>query len=274
MSSELSIWWSVLCAATAINVVAWCVAAGLLGKRRAQWSADAYAARRQLLWLSAAYVLGCGFRSVLPMVELPRICLYDVWISRVAVTRSIATVAEICFAAQWALLLREAGEATGSRLANFVSRQLVPIVVLAECFCWYAVLSGNYLPHAIENAHWTLAGLLSVIAFIALWPRVGESERRFLATAIASGAGYVMFMVIVDVPMYLTRWQASSTNGLESRPLLDGLQASFERCVVQNNWAAWREDAVWLSLYFTAAVWISIAMAHAPQIRRVERERD
>jgi hypothetical protein len=268
VSDELSIWWTVLCVVTVINVAAWCVAAGMLGKRRAQWSADAYLARRQLLWLSAAYVLGCGFRSILPMVELPRICLHDIWISRVAITRSIATIAEICFAAQWAILLREAGEATGSRFALIVSKQLVPIVILAECFCWYAVLSGNYLPHAIENAHWTLAGFLAVSGFIAVWPHVGTIERRFLATVIAGGAGYVTFMVIVDVPMYLSRWQASLAAGHVTRPLLDGLQASLERCIVQNNWAVWREDSVWLSLYFTAGVWMSIALAHAPHLRR------
>ena len=271
VANELSIWWLVLCAATAINIAAWCVSAVLLGKRRTQWPVDAYATRRQLLWLSAAYVLGCGFRSVLPMIEVPHICLHDVWISRVAVTRTIATIAEICFAAQWALLLREAGAATGSRLTTLVSRLLVPIIILAELFCWYAVLTGNYLPHAIENAHWTLAGMLVVTAFVALWPRVGDAERRFLAAAIVSGAGYVTFMAIVDVPMYLARWQEAIAAGRESRSLLEGLHLSLQRCVVQNDWTAWREDAVWLTLYFTVAVWVSIALVHAPPFRHILR---
>jgi len=274
VSSELLVWWSILCAATVINVAGWMVSARRLGVRRAQWPADAYATRRLLLWLSAAYVLGCGFRSVLPMVEVPRICLHDVWISRVAVTRSIATVAEICFAAQWALLLREAGAATGSRIASLVSRLLVPIVVVAELFCWFAVLTANYLPHAIENSQWALAGALGVAAFIALWSRVGDAERRFLTAAIACGTGYVAFMAFVDVPMYLSRWQADLAAGREARPLLEGLPAALQRCVVQHEWAAWREDAVWLSLYFTAAVWISIALVHAPPPQRALPSKD
>jgi hypothetical protein len=30
------------------------------------------------------------------------------------------------------------------------------------------------------------------------------------------------------------------------------------------EWSAWRHDVAWLSLYFTVAVWISIALVHAP----------
>jgi hypothetical protein len=165
-------------------------------------------------------------------------------------------------------LLREAGADTGTRLATLVSRILVPIFILAELFCWYAVFTGSYLPHAIENAHWTLAGMLVVMAFIALWPRVGNAARPFLAAVIASGTVYVAFMIAVDVPMYLARWQDGIAAGHEARSLLEGLRASLQRCVVTNDWAIWREDAVWLSLYFTAGVWVSIALAHAPHFRR------
>ena len=91
VANELSTWWLVLCAATAINIAAWCVSAVLLGKRRAQWPVDAYATRRQLLWLSAAYVLGCGFRSLLPRMEVPHICLHDGGVWRVAVARTSAS---------------------------------------------------------------------------------------------------------------------------------------------------------------------------------------
>jgi hypothetical protein len=268
VASELYYWWLFLCFVTAINIAAWCFSAVTLVKRRSTWPDDIYKTRQTLLWLSAAYVLGCGFRSVFPMIEVPRMCLHDVWISRVAVTRSIATIAEICFAAQWALLLHEAGMATGSRLTNLVSRLIVPVVVLAELFCWYAVLSGSYLPHAIENSHWTLAALLAVSAFLALWPQVGLVEHRFLAIVIAGGLAYVAFMVGFDVPMYLARWQADLAAGREARLLLNGLDASWQRCIVENNWDVWRQDAVWLTLYFTAAVWTSIWLVHAPTMKR------
>ena len=61
-----------------------------------------------MLFLSAAYVFGCAFRSVLPRGDVQRICLFDTWLSQPSlVGRSVATVAEICFIIQWALVLRQ-----------------------------------------------------------------------------------------------------------------------------------------------------------------------
>jgi len=269
MPSELTLWWLALCAATVFNVGAWSVAAYRLPMCRTQWPAEVHATRRRLLWLAAIYVLGCGFRSVLPLIEVSRFCLHDFWISRVVVTRSVATIAELCFAWQWMLLLREAAATTGSRVASLVARLIVPLIVLAEVACWIAVLTRNYLPHAIENSLWALAAMLGVVALLALWPRVGKAERRFLAAAIAGGTAYIAFMVGVDVPMYLSRWQADVAAGRAAVPLLEGLDGVLQRCVVQHDWLAWREDAVWLSLYFTVAVWSSIALAHLPPLRRM-----
>jgi hypothetical protein len=67
-----------------------------------------------MLFLSAAYVFGCAFRSVLPRADIQRICLFDTWLSSVTVGRSVATVAEICFVAQWAIILHQLGTMTGA----------------------------------------------------------------------------------------------------------------------------------------------------------------
>src|SRR5690349_1044583 len=100
------VWWAALSVVSMLNVVIWGVAArGLLRDRK-----DGGVHLRQRwphLLLSAGYVLGCGFRSLLPRADVQRIVLVDSWLSSVFVGRSVATVAELCFAAQWALLLRE-----------------------------------------------------------------------------------------------------------------------------------------------------------------------
>jgi len=44
--------------------------------------------------------------------DVQRICLFDTWLSSVVVGRSVATVAEICFAAQWAMILHQLGAMT------------------------------------------------------------------------------------------------------------------------------------------------------------------
>jgi hypothetical protein len=195
-------------------------------------------------------------------------CLHDTWVSRIFVGRSVATVAELAFAAQWAVLLREAGATTGSRFAADVSRLLVPVIVAAELCSWYAVLTANYLFHAAENSLWTVGAALAVTAFAASRPASDRRSRWFLAGAIVCGVGYVAFMVSVDVPMYLARWRADLAAGHQYLSPGAGLREVLERCVVTRDWAAWRDDVPWLSLYFTGAVWISIALAHMPPLRR------
>jgi hypothetical protein len=85
------LWWHALCLAAALNVVLWCYSARLLEVRRPQLPADVHARRRMLFWLAGIYAAGCAFRSVFPMVDVPRICLHDTWISRIFVGRTVAT---------------------------------------------------------------------------------------------------------------------------------------------------------------------------------------
>lgn len=99
------IWWSALCAAALLNVAAWFFSAQRLALREAAYSGGAYEIRRTLLWLSAVYVAGC--RSVFPMVDVPRTCLHDTWVSRIFVDGMVATAAELAFSL--VLLLKEAG---------------------------------------------------------------------------------------------------------------------------------------------------------------------
>ncbi len=262
MDGALSAWWLALCASAAVNVLLWTWSARRLVHRAAQ-APELLAARGLQLWLSAGYVLGCGFRSIFPMVDLPRICLHDTWISRIAIGRTVATVAELCFALQWALLLREAGAGGGA--AALAGRLIVPLIVTAEIFSWGAVVTSNYLLHAVENSLWTLAALLGLAGFLSLRPQAGAGTARFLETACACAGGYVAYMAAVDVPMYLSRWHTDAA-GDGSLPLAQGLRTLFERCIVEPRWEAWHNDVPWMSLYFTVAVWISILLAHAPRL--------
>jgi len=202
------------------------------------------------------------------MIDVPRTCLHDTWLSRIAAGRLVATVAELAFAAQWALLLREAASALGSIPAQRAARSILPIIVAAELFSWTAVLTINNLLHAIENSLWTLAAALAIASAASMLAGADARTRRFLHAVIATGAGYVAFMVSVDVPMYLARWHADLAAGRLHLSLAEGMRQLLARCVVVHDWAAWREDVPWLSLYFSVAVWISIALPHALPFRR------
>ena len=152
-----------------------------------------------LLWLSAIYVGGCAVRSLLPMIDVPRYCLHDTPVSRIVVGRSVATVAELAFVAQWALLMHEAG-ASRAALAVFL------IIVVAEALSWLAVLTRNDLFHAAENALSTVAAALAALFLASRWTYTGELGRTVIVIAIACAALYVAFMSLYVVPMYVRRW--------------------------------------------------------------------
>ena len=150
-SNPVAVWWSLLVLVSAANI------ALLLGLRsrfrgaRIERRVRAFAIE-PLLLLSAAYVFGCAFRSVLPRADVQRICLFDTWLSSVLVGRSVATVAEICFAVQWAIVLRELAKAANSDTARNVANAIVPVIVVAEACSWYAVITTNYLGNVLENS--------------------------------------------------------------------------------------------------------------------------
>src|ERR1700687_1566486 len=137
MSVGVVSWWSLLCAVGALNVLAWSISAVALNRRRAIIAAEAFTVRRLQLRLSAVYVFGCAFRSVLPVFDGPRICLFNSWLSSVVVGRSVATCAELCFVAQWAVMLRETSRATGSVVGKIASLAVVPLIAVAEACSWY-----------------------------------------------------------------------------------------------------------------------------------------
>jgi hypothetical protein len=163
-------------------------------------------------------------------------------------------------------VLNEMGKAIARPIARFVSFALVPIIVVAEGCSWLAVLKTANLLHALENSLLTLAAVLALAAFIDLRAHVAGRLRHVLAAAIAGGLVYIAFMVLIDVPMYLTRWQTSVAAGQSAIPLADGLNQILARCTVVRDWAAWRKDVAWISLYFSAAVWVSIALPHIPRL--------
>ena len=267
MSFNIFSWWLFLCAVSALNVLAWWFSARALRQRQTQLSAEVYASRRWQLLLSAGYVLGCAFRSALPVYDVPRICLFDVWLSSVVVGRSVATVAELCFVAQWALILRETSRSTGSIFGTRTALVMVPLIAIAETFSWYAVLSTSNLGHVVEESIWGLCAALLVLSLFTIWPRCSGRLRSLLALWCAAGVAYVAFMFLVDVPMYWTRWLADEAVGRNYLSVSDGIADASARWRVSHRWEDWSSEVAWMSLYFSVAVWLSIALVHAPRLR-------
>src|SRR6516164_7575217 len=193
-SNPVSIWWGFLLIVSSINVGLWLVLHGYLRSRNR--------AVELIVLLSAAYVFGCAFRAVLPRADVQRICLFDTWLSSVFVGRSVATVAEICFVVQWAIVLRELGRLTNSDTPRNIAKLIAPLIVIAECCSWYAVITTSYLGNVVENSLWTATFALIGIALMRLLFRFRAIARGAIAAAATGVACYVVFMCMVDVPTY------------------------------------------------------------------------
>ena len=122
MTDGVFIWWMLLCALSAFNIIIWTLSARSLQRSSGGLPAREYSLRKALLYLSALYVLGCAYRSVFPVFDVPRIVLVNSFLSSVAVGRSVATIAELSFVAQWALLLRESARTTGSLVGKITAQ--------------------------------------------------------------------------------------------------------------------------------------------------------
>src|SRR5215470_10572518 len=150
-SNPLAWWWSLLTLVSAINIAAWFSLYHYLLKPRTGGLGGTSGTEVMLL-LCAAYVFGCAFRSFLPRADVQRICLFDTWLSSVVIGRSVATVAEVCFAAQWAIILQRLAGIAGVDSTFIIAWTVVPLILVAQCCSWYGVLTTNYLANAIENS--------------------------------------------------------------------------------------------------------------------------
>jgi hypothetical protein len=273
--NSVAIWWLFLVTVSMANVALWFVLHRHFRKRSLNLRLGVLRVELMVL-LCAAYVFGCAFRSVLPRADVQRICLFDTWLSSVAVGRSVATIAEICFVLQWAIVLRQLAVMVKSDTVRNISSAIVPLIVLAECLSWYSVVTTSYLGNTVENSLWAVSFLLIAVALARLATEFRGVARLAIGVAIVGIAGYLVFLAAIDVPMYFARWQEDFANGKALLGLLGGLHDVSTRWVVTHDVANWRDEMAWMALYFSVAVWSSLALGgfglvkhHLPRYRRI-----
>jgi hypothetical protein len=265
-SNPVAVWWCFLLVVSSANIALWL----LLHRRFRKQASDL---RRRMLSiellvvLSAAYVFGCAFRSVFPRADVQRICLFDTWLSSVFVGRSVATVAEICFVVQWAIVLHYLASLARSDTARNISYAIVPLILVAECCSWYAVITTNYLGNTLENSLWAVTFLLIAAGLLRLSSKFTGVVRVAIATAVTGIVGYLIFLAAIDVPMYFARWQEDVSSGKELLGLVAGLHDLASRWAVTHDVAHWKDEMTWMSLYFSVAVWSSLALCSIGLVR-------
>jgi hypothetical protein len=263
LSNPVALWWLFLASTSALNISLWLYTwrkyqkPGFPGERGIMGT-------NALIWYSAVYVFGCAYRSILPKADVQRICLFDTWFSSVFLGRSVATFAELAFVIQWAIAIRIFNRDLRDPIAEKISTIIIPLIALAECFSWYAVITTNYIGNTFEESLWGISFFLVWIALIRLFLRSSGIARKVIGISLPFVAAYVIYMATVDVPMYFTRWQADLAAGKQFLGLWQGLVDLNTRWVVTHNPADWQGEMLWMAMYFSLAVWGSIALCYLP----------
>jgi hypothetical protein len=125
------------------------------------------------------------------------------------------------------------------------------------------VLTTVNLAHVAENSSWALAAALGVAAMLALIPRCEPARKRSMLLWCMAGVLYVGFMLLFDIPTYWARHVTDEIVGRHFMTFAQGLADVSHRRVVSYRWADWQSEIVWMTLYFSVAVWLSISLVNA-----------
>ena len=225
--------------------------------------------QRYHLFLSGIYVFVCAYRSFLPRIDLERYCLFDTCLSSIFLGRLAATIAELAFSMQLSLFLYHVGEVFGHPWTQRLALCLVPAIAIAQCLCWCGVVTLNHLYHAIEESIWAVSSLFIGMAMLALVIYQPDCCFRVGIAGVIGCTAFFIFMITVDVPMYVRRWRETQHNMMHSKEKklaymnsFEGSIDAMERRVVTKSWHVWKEETMWLTGYFSTAVWLSLLMIH------------
>ena len=246
-------WWQMLCAVSVANILLWTLAAWRVSRE-----ADGYQFKQ--LILSGLFVGACAFRSILPRIDLERMCLWDSPFSSVFLGRSVATIAEICFALQCVLLLFKLSHSTGASIIHTIGLTVLPIIFVAELACWCAVVTLNHIGHAMEELLWSIMAVLVATGLVIYYEQTGGGLPLWVAIGLIASAGTTALIMFVDIPLYIARWRTGRRSGLRYLRIRDGLKDAFVRRQVTQAIEDWRGDVLWMSLYFSAGVWVSLVI--------------
>jgi hypothetical protein len=210
--------------------------------------------------LATIYVIACGIRGVWPRMDELRICFYDSSISVVAIGRSLATIAELSFCAQICLAVLTV---SGSYL---VANTLLIANVIAQSCCWFSIITQDQRGHTVEESIWLLSGVIWTVSCFGVNENSGmlsSAAKQFRRGMLIAGPLYILFMGIIDVPMYYYRYQHDTAIGRQYKSFEVGVAETLTCSSVSQKDSLWVPEMPWMTLYFSFAVWTSIWLASA-----------
>lgn len=311
------VWWGAISFASVINVGVYLLGASKSQEQLPKNLAPNPGYRTLLQRLAGVYVFVCAFRSLLPRIDVERICFWDSSLSSISIGipsllsfqhnkcidvvagRSVATVAELAFAAEICIAISSLAsdfERSGKgatfkyALIRMCTRVCFVAIILAEFCSWTGVITGVQVWNASEESLWcivtTVLLLCCGLLYIDLrawgkdkprgfrtsadrkaWEEAWKSANNFLIGYLIVTPPYILYLFLVDVPMYYSRWQASGRNLPQWAPTIAAFAnyINVPGCfVVTRDFDMWKEDMIWMGGYFTVAVWGAMWIASNP----------
>lgn len=273
-SQSVLIWWAGMSAIAVFNVFLLRYSYRVFRRKKPSMSPELLKFRNWQFYLATIYTFGCGFRSILPRGDIRRIVMVDHWISAVAIGRSVATIAELSFILQLSIMLYEGGKFSGNKTVQNLAKLPFPLIIIAEMFSWYACTTTNYMGTVIEESLWAVSATIILIGLLLARKHYIGKQLRFIYASVIGCLGYVIYMVTVDVPTYFFGWKAAQSEGKVYSTLADGFREVATQWRYTRAHADWQYEFVWMTLYFSLAVWLSIYLMNAPHLdKNIRRSR-
>jgi len=245
----------------------------------------------ELRYCAAIYIVACAVRSIWPRIDVERVCFFESWISYPIVGRSLATVAEICFAHQIAYVLSSVASQLKCNKIKSELKLVVPIIVVAQTCCWLGVTTQRQVWHGIEESIWLvvmqvcgifalyMSTLINVTARIKdstmyVWGSDASSTKQYLQLSFLLSVCFSAFMFFVDVPMYLNRYFKDEENHKQYLTITEGIYDASSCKLVSTHLNEWGPEIPWLSGYFIGATYMSLKLTTLPRVTKEFEEEE
>ena len=222
------------------------------------------------------YTFVGALRSFFPKKDVERICMINSVLSYPAFGRTIATIAEIAFSQFIVYVfkgisnytLKYTGQNT-SFLHSMVDL-LVPMITIAQMFCWSGCLTTNSFFNVIEESIWTISSLIIILFASYLYSNLDvmkqnglsdnkiSSLKTFLTYFIIFTGIYFIFMIKVDVPMYYKRYQEYKLKNHNHLSFYDSFKDMCQCKEVTKDFNIWKHEMPWKTGYFVVGVYSTI----------------
>lgn len=237
----------------------------------------------KLVFFAFIYTIICSMRSIWLKKPIHQICLNNSILSSPFLGRLLSTISELSFATQITLLLKF----ITSEIYSYLNikkpkfkylNYLLPIIYIAQTFCWFACITKFHLWNAIEETLWTIFAIIIMIHCIYVYTILPKNIKsikiikikKLLQAVVFFILLYIAFMVKIDIPTYIKRWKSSYNNKLPTHfefmndfndkhsDLSNKLFNLFTCKKISNDFSDWKDNIAFFSGYFTVAVWSSI----------------